>query len=34
VLGHQGRGAQPTFALGGVTDKVLHYAPSSTLVVR
>jgi len=34
VLGHQGRGALPTFALGGVTDKVLHYAPSSTLVVR
>jgi len=34
VLGHQGRGAVPAFALGGVTDKVLHYAPSSTLVVR
>jgi nucleotide-binding universal stress UspA family protein len=34
VLGHQGRGALPAFALGGVTDKVLHYAPSSTLVVR
>jgi len=34
VLGHQGRGADATFSLGGVTDRVLHYAPCSTLVVR
>jgi len=34
ALGVQGRGASPIFALGGVTDRVLHYAASSVLVVR
>ncbi len=34
VVGAQGRGAAGGFTLGGVTDKVLHFAPCSTLVVR
>lgn len=33
VLGRVGRAGPAGFAVGGVTDKVLHYAPCSTLVV-
>lgn len=34
VMGHRGLGGAAGFALGGVTDKVLHRAPCPTLVVR
>jgi nucleotide-binding universal stress UspA family protein len=34
ILGERGRGTSALRALGGVTDKVLHHAPCSILVVR
>ncbi|MFA5860436.1 MAG: universal stress protein [Candidatus Thermoplasmatota archaeon] len=33
VMGRVGRSGPAGFAVGGVTDKILHYAPTSTLVV-